>query len=191
VTRALIALAVVQFGLYLVSAVTTEVRGAAQQCLQERISQVVQLQVMEKACKLDMAFFEDSRSYDLLRQAQQEAAARPLQMVNGALGLLQAAITLTSMLAVLIALNPWLALVVLLAAIPEFISDARFGRKGFMLAMRAAPIRRRMQYLATLVTTDTAAKEVKLAEQGTHSELMRLEGHYAELFTLQTSAYLG
>ncbi len=43
------------------------------------------------------------------------------------------------MLAVLIGLNPWLALVVLLAAIPEFISDARFSKKGFMLAMRAAP----------------------------------------------------
>jgi ATP-binding cassette, subfamily B, bacterial len=162
VTRALIALAAVQFGLYLVSAVTTEISSVAQQCLQERISQVVQLQVMEKACQLDMAFFEDSRSYDLLRQAQQEAANRPLQMVNGALGLLRAAITLTSMLAVLIGLNPWLALVVLLAAIPEFISDARFSRRGFFLSMRAAPIRRRMQYLATLVTTDTAAKEVKL-----------------------------
>jgi ATP-binding cassette subfamily B protein len=162
VTQALVALAAVQFGLYLISAVTNEIRSVSQQCLQERISQVVQLQVMEKACQLDMAFFEDSRSYDLLRQTQMEAAARPLQMVNGALGLLQAAITLTSMLAVLIGLNPWLALVVLLAAIPEFISDARFSRKGFMLAMHAAPIRRRMQYLATLVTTDTAAKEVKL-----------------------------
>jgi ATP-binding cassette subfamily B protein len=177
VTRALIALAVVQFGIYLVNAVTTEIRSVAQQCLQERISQVVQLQVMEKACKLDMAFFEDSRSYDLLRQTQQEAAARPLQMVNGALGLLQAAITLTSMLAVLIGLNPWLALVVLLAAIPEFISDARFSRKGFMLAMRAAPIRRRMQYLATLVTTDTAAKEVKLfGLGGFFTERFRLLG---------------
>jgi ATP-binding cassette subfamily B protein len=177
VTRALIALAVVQFGIYLVSAVTTEIRNVAQQCLQERISQVVQLQVMEKACKLDMAFFEDSRSYDLLRQTQQEAAARPLQMVNGALGLLQAAITLTSMLAVLIGLNPWLALVVLVAAVPEFISDARFSKKGFMLAMRAAPIRRRMQYLATMVTTDTAAKEVKLfGLGGFFTERFRLLG---------------
>jgi ATP-binding cassette subfamily B protein len=132
---------------------------------------------MEKAGQLDMAFFEDSRSYDLLRQTQQEAAGRPLQMVNGALGLLQATITLTSMLAVLIGLNPWLALVVLLAAIPEFISDARFSRKGFMLAMRAAPIRRRMQYLATLVTTDTAAKEVKLfGLGGFFTERFRLLG---------------
>ena len=177
VTRALIALAIVQFGLYLVNAVTTEVRSAAQACLQERISQVVQLKIMEKACKLDLAFFEDSRSYDLLRQAQQEATVRPLQMVNGILGLLQAAITLTSMLAVLVALNPWLALIVLLAAIPEFLSDARFSRMGFMLAMRAAPIRRRMQYLATLVTTDTAAKEVKLfGLGGFFTERFRLLG---------------
>jgi ATP-binding cassette subfamily B protein len=32
--------------------------------------------------------------------------------------------------------------------------------------------------------------EGRLAEQGTHSELMRLAGRYAELFTLQASAYL-
>jgi ATP-binding cassette, subfamily B, bacterial len=30
----------------------------------------------------------------------------------------------------------------------------------------------------------------RLAEQGTHAELMRLAGRYAELFTLQASAYL-
>jgi ATP-binding cassette subfamily B protein len=78
---------------------------------------------------------------------------------------------------VLIALNPWLALVVLVAAIPEFISDTRFSRKGFMLSMRAAPIRRRMQYLANLVTTDTAAKEVKLfGLGGFFTERFRLLG---------------
>lgn len=189
VVQALIALAVVQFVLYLISALTTEVRSVAQQCLQEKISQIVQLRVMEKACQLDMAFFENSRSYDLLRQAQQEAAVRPLQMVNGALGLIQAAIALASMLAVLIGLNPWLALIVLLAAIPEFVSDARFSRRGFMLAIRAAPTRRRMQYLSMLVTTDTAAKEVKLFGLGGFlTERFRLLGqvYYARVCRLAT-----
>jgi ATP-binding cassette subfamily B protein len=35
-----------------------------------------------------------------------------------------------------------------------------------------------------------AQAEGRLAEQGTHAELMGLAGHYAELFTLQASAYL-
>jgi len=34
-------------------------------------------------------------------------------------------------------------------------------------------------------------KDGLLIEQGTHAELMRAAGHYAELFTLQASAYLG
>jgi ATP-binding cassette subfamily B protein len=33
-------------------------------------------------------------------------------------------------------------------------------------------------------------KDGRLIEQGTHAELMRQAGHYAELFTLQASAYL-
>jgi ATP-binding cassette, subfamily B, bacterial len=184
VTQALLALSATQFLIYLVNAVTGATRGIAQQCLQERISQVVQLQVMEHASTLDLAYFEDSRSYDLLRQAQQESAMRPLNMVNGALSLIQALITLASMLALLLGLNPWLALVVLGAAIPSFLSNARFSRKGFRLAMWGAQIRRRMFYLATLVTTDTAAKEVKLFGLGPFfTERFRLLGavYYARL----------
>ena len=33
-------------------------------------------------------------------------------------------------------------------------------------------------------------KQGRLIEQGTHTELMALDGHYAELFKLQASAYL-
>src|SRR5579859_6086439 len=49
-----------------------------------------------------------------------------------------------------------------------------------MLAMRAAPIRRRMQYLANLVTTDTATKEVKLFGLG---------GFFTERFRLLGQVY--
>jgi hypothetical protein len=43
---------------------------------------------------------------------------------------------------------------------------------------------------ATVVSGILLFHEGRLTEQGTHAELMRLAGSYAELFTLQASAYL-
>ena len=49
-----------------------------------------------------------------------------------------------------------------MAPLPAFIADTRYGWRGYNLARWASPLRRRMDYLTTLVTTDTYAKEVKL-----------------------------
>ena len=83
-------------------------------------------------------------------------------MVSGVFGLIQTAIAFVSMIVLLIALSPLLALVALSRPIPAFIADTRYGWRGYSFARWASPIRRRMDYLTTLVTTDTYAKEVKL-----------------------------
>ena len=57
-------------------------------------------------------------------------------------------------------------LVALVAPIPAFIADTRYGWRGYSFARWASPLRRRMDYLTTLVTTDTYAKEVKLFDLG-------------------------
>ena len=161
-TEVIIGLAVVQFLIYALNSLLSTVRNITQQLLQEKITLQVQLLVMRHASGLDLQFFEDSASYDLLRRAQQDAATRPLMMVNSVFGLIQTVITFASMVAVLLALSPWLALVALLSPVPAFIADTRYGWRGYNLARWASPIRRRMQYLTTLVTTDQYAKEVKL-----------------------------
>jgi ATP-binding cassette, subfamily B, bacterial len=157
-----ILLAIAQFVIYASSSFLSTLRNVCQQLLQERVTNTIQLQVMDHAAKLDLAFFEDSTSYDLLRRAQQGAASRPLFMVSGVFGLIQTAIAFVSMIALLIALSPLLALVALIAPIPAFIADTRYGWRGYSFARWASPLRRRMDYLTTLVTTDTFAKEVKL-----------------------------
>ena len=156
------ALAVAQFAIYALTSFLSTLRNVCQQLLQERVTNTIQLQVMDHASKLDLAFFEDSTSYDLLRRAQQGASTRPLFMVSGVFGLIQTAIAFASMIALLIALSPLLAVVALIAPIPAFIADTRYGWRGYSFARWASPIRRRMDYLTTLVTTDTYAKEVKL-----------------------------
>ena len=161
-TGIVVVLAVAQFAIYAVSSFLSTLRNVCQQLLQERVTNTIQLEIMDHASKLDLAFFEDSTSYDLLRRAQQGASSRPLFMVSGVFGLIQTAIAFVSMIALLIALSPILALVALIAPIPAFIADTRYGWRGYSFARWASPLRRRMDYLTTLVTTDTYAKEVKL-----------------------------
>jgi ATP-binding cassette subfamily B protein len=161
-TGVIVMLAVIQFLIFGLNSLLSTVRNIAQQLLQEKMTLQVQLMVMERAARLDLPFFEDSASYDLLRRAQQDAAMRPLMMVTGAFGLIQTFITFGSMVGLLVIVSPVLALVALVSPVPAFIADTRYGWRGYNLARWASPIRRRMQYLTTLVTTDQYAKEVKL-----------------------------
>ena len=162
----IILLAVFQFAIYALNSLLSTIRNITQQLLQEKMTLQVQLMVMEQSAKLDLPFFEDSASYDLLRRAQQDAAMRPVMMVSTAFGLIQTAITFATMVALLIGVSPLLALVALVSPVPAFIADTRYGWRGYNLARWASPLRRRMQYLTTLVTTDTYAKEVKLFRLG-------------------------
>ena len=159
---AIVALAAIQFLIYAASSGLTTLRNVTQQLMQEKVTLTIQLLVMEHAARLDLPFFEESSSYDLLRRAQTDAANRPVAMISTTFGLLQTGITFASMIALLVALSPLLAVVALLSPIPAFISDTRYGWRGYNIARWASPLRRRMQYLTTLVTTDTFAKEVKL-----------------------------
>lgn len=193
VLTVVIILAGLQFAITAVSALLTTLGNISQQLLQESVALRVQLLIMEHAAKLDLTFFEDAHSYDILQQAQREATTRPVQMVSGTFGLLRTTLTFATMIALLIGLSPWLALVALVAPIPSFISDARYGWWGFAIARRNSPVRRRMLYLLTLLTTDTYAKEIKLFTLGKHfidSFRGLSQGYYEQQRTLVTRRYL-
>ena len=158
--------AAIQLAIAALSALLSTVRNIAQQLLQELVQMRIQLLVMEHAARLDLPFFEDPASYDLLRRAQNDSANRPVMMISTAFGLVQTAITFVSMVALLLAISPLLALLALLSPIPAFISDTRYGWRGFNIARWSSRLLRRMNYLVSLVTTDTYAKEVKLFDLG-------------------------
>jgi ATP-binding cassette, subfamily B, bacterial len=160
--NAIIFLAVLQLLIFALIALLSTVRNITQQVLQNSVSMRIQLMVMEKAASLDLAFYEDPASYDLLRRAQTDSINRPVMMISTAFGLVQTALTFISMILLLIAVSPLLALLALLSPIPAFIADTRYGWRGYNIARWGSRLLRRMNYLVTLLTTDTYAKEVKL-----------------------------
>ncbi|NKE62397.1 ABC transporter ATP-binding protein [Lentzea sp. PSKA42] len=161
-TRDIVNVALLQFGVLGATAISSALTSIAQSLLQERMTLTIRHQVMAHASELHLSYFEGSTSYDMLRQAAQEAPTRPLSMMNSALGLLRTLITFGSMVALLVSISPLLALVALTAPIPAFISQSKYGTRAFWLTFMMSPIKRRMDYLSSLVTTDTYAKETKL-----------------------------
>ena len=160
--RAIVIIAVVQLMLFALIALLSTIRNITQQLLQNAVSVRIQLMVMEKAAGLDLAFYEDPASYDLLRRAQTDSVNRPVMMISTAFGLVQTTLTFVSMIAVLLGASPLLAVLALVSPIPAFIADTRYGWRGYNIARWGSRLLRRMNYLVTLVTTDSFAKEVKL-----------------------------
>src|SRR6184192_1226492 len=160
--NAIIFLALLQLVIFALIAFLSTARNITQQLLQNAVSMRIQLMVMEKAASLDLAFYEDPASYDLLRRAQTDSINRPVLMISTAFGLVQTALTFVTMIALLVVVSPLLALLALLSPVPAFIADTRYGWRGYNIARWGSRLLRRMQYMVSLVTTDSFAKEVKL-----------------------------
>src|ERR1700694_1927480 len=158
----IIFLAILQLLIFALIAFLSTARNITQQLLQNAVSMRIQLMVMEKAASLDLAFYEDPASYDLLRRAQTDSINRPVQMISTAFGLVQTGLTFVTMIALLVVVSPLLALLALLSPVPAFIADTRYGWRGYNIARWGSRLLRRMNYLVTLLTTDSYAKEVKL-----------------------------
>ena len=171
-------LAAVQLVVFAISALLNTLRNITQQLLQNAVSMRIQLMVMEKAASLDLQFYEDPASYDLLRRAQNDSINRPVLMIATAFGLLQTILTLLTMIAFLFGVSWILAILVLLSPVPAFIADTRYGWRGYNIARWGSRLLRRMTYLVNLVTTDAFAKEVKLFGLGHYFiERYRLIAH--------------
>src|SRR5665213_432767 len=164
----IILIAILQLALFAITALLGTIRNITQQLLQNSVAMRIQLMVMEKAASLDLSFYEDPASYDLLRRAQTDSINRPVLMISTAFGLVQTLLTFITMIALLLGVSPLLALLALVSPIPAFIADTRYGWRGYNIARWGSRLLRRMTYLVTLVTTDSYAKEVKLFGLGTY-----------------------
>jgi ATP-binding cassette subfamily B protein len=173
-------IAVLQFVVFAASALLNTLRNISQQLLQNSVSMRIQLMVMEKAASLDLQFYEDPASYDLLRRAQNDSINRPVLMIATVFGLFQTVLTFVTMIGALVVISPLLAAISLVSPVPAFIADTRYGWRGYNIARWGSRLLRRMNYMVTLVTTDSFAKEVKLFGLG---------GYFIERYRLIASAF--
>ncbi|MGO1626464.1 MAG: ABC transporter transmembrane domain-containing protein, partial [Halomonadaceae bacterium] len=135
---------------------------AQKSLLRARLGHRVNVMILQKAGTLSLAQFEDSELYDRLTRARREASTRPLGLVNKTFSLLQNAISLGSFGVLLVQFSPWALLILVVGALPVFVSEAKFSGEAFRLFRWRSPQSRMQMYLETVLAREDSIKEVKL-----------------------------
>jgi len=169
------------------------VRTVQAELLQDHITELIH----EKSVTADLAFYELSDYYDHLHRARAEARYRPVALLGNLGALLQNAITLVAMGAILIPLGPWLALALMLSTLPAFYVVVHYALAEYQWRQRTTSDDRRAWYYDWIMTTAEAAAELRLFGLGKYFQAnykglrQRLRGERLELTRKQGFAELG
>ena len=119
------------------------------------------IELMHKAASLDLGMFEDSEFYDKLERARRQTTGRVVLM-SMVLSQLQDLITIVFLGAGLVVFEPWLILILFIAVLPSFLSEAYFSRSSYSLVRSWTPQRRELDYLRYIGASVETAKEIKV-----------------------------
>lgn len=127
----------------------------------DTFSREVNLRVMRQAAALDLESLENPTFRDQMERARVQGNDR-LGMLHAMSQLVQQVITLVSLSAGVLWFAPSLFGLVILTAIPGFLSETHFAFLGYSLAYSHTPLRRELDYLRDLSTKSEGAKELKV-----------------------------
>jgi ATP-binding cassette subfamily B protein len=136
-------------------ALTAQLQGA-------RIANRVQSLIADKAASVDLASFEDRAFQDDMRTVTNEARYRPSLMIQQLLTSVTTVATLVSLSVILIVWHAWVVATLLAASAATLWVSAHFGSAQVEMVVDRAETERSKFYLYSVVTTDQAAKEVRL-----------------------------
>lgn len=118
--------------------------------------------IHSRSTTVDLAFYEWPEFHDHLHRARHEARHRPLALLESAGTLVQNAITLVAMAAMLVMFGWWMALALLVGALPAMLVVLRFAARHHAWRLEATPHERRTTYQDWLMTSGEAAAELRL-----------------------------
>lgn len=129
--------------------------------LADLIANKTSVDIMRHAATLDLYQFEDAEFYDKMERARRQTTGRSVLM-SQILAQFQSVITIIVLGVSVIAFNPWLILLLVVAVIPSFIQENYFNKQKYSLTRSWTPERRELDYLRYLGASDITAKEVKI-----------------------------
>jgi ATP-binding cassette subfamily B protein len=154
-------LVAIEFGLVFLSDLLSRGITLSEALLGDLFSNASSVKLMQHAATLDLAQFEDATFYDKLERARRQTLGRTVLM-GQLFSQIQETITLLVLGTGLIFFNFWLILILIVAVIPSFLSEAYFNRSSYSLVKSWTPERRVLDYLRYIGASNESAKEMKI-----------------------------
>ena len=132
--------------------------------LGERLAGVTTAEVLQVAGTIDLAEFDRPDVLDRLKRVEVAAMIRPAQLAGGLGILLSGSVGALALTVAVLALQPWLALAAVLAAVPLWWAAQRDGASAYESIRGLSRLERRRMYLAGLMTNRERAAEVRALE---------------------------
>ncbi len=154
-------LVAIELGLVLLTAVLNRGIALIDALLGDRFANESSIRLIAHAAQMDLPQFEDAQFYDKLERARRQTVGR-VMLISSVLAQFQDALTIIFLAGGLIAFNPWLLLILIVAILPTFINETYFNQQGYSLARQWTPERRELDYLRYIGASDDTAKEIKI-----------------------------
>ncbi len=150
-----------ELGLTIVSDLLSRLIGLCDSLLGDLVANKTSVDLVHHAAQLDLYQFENPVFYDKLERARRQTTSRTV-LLSQVLSQLQDILSLLLLGAGLVAFNPWLILILILAVIPSFLGETHFNERTYSLTRSWTPERRELDYLRYIGASAETAKEVKV-----------------------------
>ncbi len=146
------------------SAISEWVNAAHSQQVMDSMQEVIHA----KSIAADLEYYEDARYYDSLQRAQLEAGYRPPQILTRLELVGQSAVSLVTMVGLLLTLHWGVLGILFVLAIPAALVRIKFSRRLYRWQRNQTENERRSSYLGWMLTNDQFAKEIRLFGIGSY-----------------------
>ncbi len=149
-------------GVLLVTNLCVAVAELVNTAQRQRLTDYTQGLLHTQAATLDLGYYEDPEYHDILERAEEEAPYRPVDILDNLVQIGQNGISLLAMVGLLLSLHPGLIGVLLAAALPAMFVKMRYAQVLYRWQRSRTSLERQADYLGWLLTSDSAAKELRL-----------------------------
>lgn len=157
-----------QFGVMVLDSVFRHIQDYMDQKISIKLDHDLGLNIIAKLNNAPHSLFDIPEFYDHIERIQSNAGNKFLSPINNVFNLLEALVSIVSLLVFLFTIHWSLGLVSTVAIVPVLLIKSYYGNKQFWLNYYMAPVAREAGYIRRLLSERQYAKEIKVFNLSPH-----------------------